>query len=137
MKKIITLFLVLFISIVCVSAYSFPRWKAMPVRVYVPQNQGKYTQLMYKAFGAWQTKSNGMVRFKYVTRQSEADIFVEFVDYVTDCGNESAVGCCHWATRNGFFTQNYIEIGTKESSLTLNNKGKFVKQETGRTNNHL
>jgi len=137
MKKLLILFLAIFVGTICTFGYSFPRWKAMPIHVYVPQNAGKYSALMNKAFNAWQVKSNGLVKFKYVSRQSEADIFVEFVDYVTNCGNESAVGCCHSATRNGFFTQNYIEIGTRESSMTLNRQGKFVKQETGRSNDHL
>jgi predicted Zn-dependent protease len=137
MKKFILLLLVLFLGIYGVFAYSFPRWKVMPLHVYVPQNAGIYSKLMYKAFDAWQQKSGGVVRFKYVTRPSEADIYVEFVDYVTNCGSESAVGCCHSATRNGFFTQNFIEIGTKQTSMTVNRNGKFVKQETGRTNDHL
>lgn len=137
MKKLLTLLILCIIGTIGVFAYSFPRWKTMPLHVYVPQNSGIYTKLMYKAFDAWQQKSGGLVKFKYVTRPNEADIYVEFVDYVHDCGNESAVGCCHSATRNGFFTQNYIEIGTKETSMVVNRNGRFVKQETGRSNDHL
>ena len=137
MKKLLILLSILLIGLPVIFASSFPRWKSMPLHVYVPQNAGRYSALMTKAFSAWQQKSNGIVRFKYVTRPSEADIYVEFVDYVTNCGNESAVGCCHSVTRNGFFTQNYIEIGTKESTLTVNRNGKFVKQESGRSNDHI
>lgn len=137
MKRVLVLCFTVLVGLSAAFAYSFPRWKTMPLHVYVPQNQGVYTKLMYQAFNAWQTKSNGLVRFKYISRPSDADIFVEFVDYVTNCGSESAVGCCHQATRNGFFTQNYIEIGTKEIAMTVNRQGKFVKQETGRSNDHL
>ncbi len=137
MKKFIVLFLTLVVTSLSVFAYTFPRWKTMPLRVYVPQNQGKYTKLMYKAFDAWQTKSNGLVRFKYVTRQSESDIYVAFVDYVKGCNSDGAVGCTYTATRNGFFTQNYIEIGTKETNVKVNSNGKIVKMESGRSDNHL
>ena len=136
MKKLLILFLACIVGTICVSAYSYPRWKSMPLHVYVPQNAGKYTVLMNKAFNAWQDKSGGMIRFKSVSRASDADIYVEFVDYVTNCGSESAVGCCHSATRNGFFTQNYIQIGMKESNVAVKN-GKIVKSESGRTNNHI
>jgi predicted Zn-dependent protease len=137
MKKILALLVLCIIGTACVFAYSFPRWKTMPIHVYVPQNAGIYSKLMYKAFNAWEEKSRGLVRFKYVSRATEADIFVEFVDYVHDCGSESAVGCCHSSTRNGFFEQNYIEIGTKELQMYVNRNGKFVKQEVGRSNDHL
>ena len=137
MKKFLTLLIVCIIGTVSVFAYTFPRWKSMPIHVYVPQNAGIYSKLMNKAFNVWQQKSGGLIRFKYVSRQNDADIYVEFVDYVRNCGSESAVGCCHSATRNGFFTQSYIEIGTKESSMRVNRDGRIIKQETGRTNDHL
>ena len=137
MKKFLILFLALMVTSLSVYAYTFPRWKTMPLRVYIPQNGGNYTKLMYKAFNAWQTKSNGLVRFKFVTRQSESDIYVAFVDYVRGCGSSDAVGCTYTSTRNGFFTQNYIEIGTKETNVKVNGQGKIVKMESGRSNNHL
>lgn len=137
MKKLFVLFLTCIFAILSVSAYTLPRWKSMPIHIYVPQNAGTYSSLMNKAFNEWQQKSGGLVRFKPVLRASDADIYVEFVDYVTNCGSESAVGCCHSAVRNGFFTQNYIQIGTKETSMTINRQGKFVKQESGRSNDHL
>jgi len=136
MKKLFILFSVLIFGITTTFAYNCPRWRDIPIHVYIPE-EGHYSVLMRKAFEEWQHISNGLVRFKYVNRQSDADIFVEFVDYVTDCGSESAVGCAHTYTKNGFFTQSYIEIGTKERSLNVNRDGKFVKQETGRSNDHL
>ena len=109
----------------------------MPVHVYVPQGQGLYTKLMYKAFDAWEKKSNGLVRFKYVTRKNDADVYVEFVDYVKNCSSDKAVGCTYYGDIfKGFYTQNYIEIGTKESSI-LRKNGKIYKQESERTNDHL
>ncbi len=137
MKKFLILSLLLIVGVICAHAYSYPRWRTIPIHVYVPQNAGQYSVLMSKAFNAWQEKSNGLVRFKYVKSAGEADIYVEFVDYVKNCGNESAVGCTHSATRQGFFTQNYIEIGMLESSVTLNRNGKFVKQEARRSINHI
>ena len=136
MKKFILTLSTLIICSTCTFAYTFPRWKTMPLHIYVPQNQGIYTKLMNQAFSAWQNKSGGIIRFKYVNKVNDADIYVEFVDYVTDCQSDNAVGCTHSATHNGFFTQNYIEIGTKETNIFVKN-GKIYKQENGRTNDHL
>ena len=137
MKKLIILCIVTLFCTMSTFAYSYPRWKVSPIRVYIPKNQ-PYTALMYKAFNTWQQKSKNIIRFKYVDRQNESDIYVEFVDYVTDCGSESAVGCAHNATRNGFFTQSYIEIGTKDRpTMKVNSQGKFVKQVSTRSNDHL
>lgn len=128
----------LMFSITTISASNTPRWGKMPIRVYLSQNTGKYASLMYKAFNAWQSKSHGLVNFRYVKRLSEADIYVDFVDNVTNCGTESAVGCCHSSTGyNGFYTQNYIEIKTIDTSFKVDNKGKITKQQTVRSNDHL
>ena len=113
MKKILILFFALLIFAESAFALKHPRWAAMPIRVYVPQ-YGEYSKLMVSAFNAWQNSTNGMVRFKFVPKKSEADIYVTFVDRV-NCSSESAVGCAHYgATRGGFYTQNYIEIGMYE-----------------------
>ena len=109
----------------------------MPIRVYIPSNYGKYGTLMTQAFNAWQIKSNGLVRFKPVRRESEADIYVRFVDYVTGCTSESAVGCTYSANRNGFFTQNYIEIGMKENAVKVDRYGKISKTSATRSNDHI
>ena len=58
---------------------------------------------------------------KYVNKISEADIYVSFVKRV-NCSSESAVGCTHYGVvRNGFFTQNKVEIGIYE--LIYNSDG--------------
>ena len=120
MKKILVLFTVLVIGVMSVFAYSYPRWRTMPIRVYIPE-KGQFSQMAHKAFNAWQEKSNNVVRFKYVNKISEADIYVSFVKRV-NCGSESAVGCTHYGViRNGFFTQNKVEIGIYE--LIYNSDG--------------
>lgn len=135
-KKILILTAVLILFPLSVLSYSYPRWKTLPIHVYVPQGS-KYSSLMVKAFGAWQQKSNNIVRFKYVSRQNEADIYVAFVDYVSGCNSDRAVGCTHSATHNGFFTQNYIEIATKDFSTVVNTQGKITKRKSERSVNHI
>ncbi len=137
MKKLIILLVAIIVTVISVHAYTYPRWRSMPIRVYVPQNNGIYTKLAYKAFNAWQTKSEGIVRFKYVSKPEDSDIYMSFVEYVKSCGSDDAVGCTHYSVNGkGFFTQNYIEIGTKETTVVRKN-GKIYRQEAGRSNNHL
>ena len=135
MKKILILFFALIIYSTSVFAYSYPRWEVMPIKVYIPQ-YGDYSVLMRRAFDAWQQKSDSMVRFKYVSRQNESDIYVDFVDHVTSCNDGNAVGCTVSSTRKGFFTQNYIEIGTLETKM-VNNNGKIQKVEFQRSPEHI
>ena len=135
MRKILSLFFAVILSVSCAFAYSYPRWRSMPVRVYIPQ-YGDYSVLMKRAFGVWQSKSNDTVTFKYVTSQNNADIYVGFVDHVTSCNDGNAVGCTVTGTRNGFFQQNYIEIGTKETKL-LGKNGKIQKVEIKRSPEHI
>lgn len=135
MKKIFILFFALIICSASVFAYSFPRWRSMPIRVYIPQ-YGDYSVLMKRAFNVWQTKSNNIVTFKYVSKQSDADIYVGFVKYVSSCSDGNAVGCTVSATRNGFFTQNYIEIGTRETKM-VNKGGRIQKLEVQRSPEHI
>ena len=135
MKKILILFIAFVFCTFGVFAYSFPRWRSMPIRVYIPQ-YGDYSILMKRAFGVWQTKSNNTVSFKYINGQKDADIYVVFVDYVSSCNDGNAVGCTAMSTRNGFFVQNYIEIGTKETKVVTKN-GKIQKIETQRSPEHI
>lgn len=134
MKKILA-FLVIFITLAgaCFAA-TYPRWRTMPVKVYIPQN-GKYTTLMYKAFNSWQVKSNGVIRFKYTTRANESDIEVMFVNYVKNCSSDNAVGCTHSTTRNGNFTKSVIEIGMKDIAIT--SEGKVIPIKNTRSDNHI
>lgn len=136
MKKLLVLFTVLMLGIMCCYAYSFPRWRSMPIRVYIPE-YGDYTKLMIRAFNDWQRITNNVVCFKRVNKQSESDIYVGFVDYVSTCKDGNAVGCTVYSYRNGFFTQNYIEIGTKESRMSYNKAGKVTKNEDQRSAEHI
>ena len=135
MKKILILFFALIICTASCFAYTYPRWRSMPIRVYIPQ-YGDYTILMKRAFGAWQTASRNTVSFKYVGSQKYSDIYVGFVDYVSSCNDGGAVGCTASTTEDGYFKQNYIEIGTKETRLISEN-GKIKKIETPRSPEHV
>ena len=79
-KRFIVLILILTITLPVFSAEK-PRWVAQPVYVYIPDNYGNYSRLMQQAFMEWEEKSDSLVRFKYTTRPSEADISVQFVDF--------------------------------------------------------
>ena len=120
MKKILILFFAILIFTGSAFALKHPRWAAMPVRVYIPQ-YGEYSKMMVSAFNAWQSTTNGLVRFKYVPKKTEADIVVNFYDKV-ECSSESAVGCTRYGNiHGGFFTQNYVDIGMYE--LIYNSDG--------------
>ena len=126
MKKIILLFITFLIFISVSFALTSPRWMTQPIRVYVPSNTS-YTALMKKAFSTWETKSNGIVKFKYVSKESEAGIVVSFVDFVS-CNSKNAVGCTSYGlVKNGHYTKIYVSIGTKD----------LVQKNKERSQNHL
>lgn len=112
MKKIF-LFFVFLCSMTFAIAAENPRWVAQPIYVYIPEHGG-YSNLMRKAFLAWQEKSDGMVRFKFVTRPSNANISVQFVDQVHNCNSEFAVGCERTTIRRGTYYKSHIEIALKK-----------------------
>lgn len=116
MKRFLLTLLALFtITLSCICAER-ERWVAMPIYVYV-QPYGNYSTYMKKAFQSWETKSNGIVRFKFVTKPTDANIEVEFTDFVSNCNSNHAVGCTQWFYGNrGHFGKAYITIGTKEYS---------------------
>lgn len=120
MKKFLILFFAILIFTGSAFALSYPRWAAMPVRVYIPQ-YGEYSKLMVSAFEAWQKASNNMIRFKFVSKKSESDIHVDFVSKV-NCSSDHAVGCAHYGPlHRGYYTHNYIEIGMHQ--LVFNEDG--------------
>lgn len=135
MRKFLISIVALFLCTISVFAYTYPRWRSMPIRVYIPQ-YGDYSILMKRAFNDWQGKSKNVVVFKYVSNRNDADIYVGFVDYVSSCQDGNAVGCTVHTARNGFFVQNYIEIGTKENTFVSNN-GQLRKQEVKRSAEHI
>lgn len=119
-------FLVTFIALICVSlsclALTYPRWKEMPIKVYVPSGN-KYSELMVKAFNEWQSVSNGIVKFKFVNNQKNSDIYVIFTGRLNVPQNGAhALGLTHYNAKNGYFTQNYIEIDTTKYFGDKSNK---------------
>lgn len=119
-KCLVFLFVFFCLSAVSISAVERPRWISQPIYVYVPE-YGKYTTLMKKAFCAWEEKSNDLVRFKFVSKPSNANIVVKFVNTVQNCNTESAVGCARMATRGGQFYKSQLEIALKHK----NNANKY------------
>jgi len=116
MKKFL-LILLFFLSTATVFSIENPRWVAQPIYVYVPE-YGKYTALMKRAFVAWEEKSNQLVRFRFVNKPSNANINVVFVDHVTNCGSEMAVGCARMTTRGGKYYKSQLEIAMRSKDKT-------------------
>ena len=135
MKKIFLLLTALIILAAGCFAATYPRWKVMPVKVYIPP-YGDYTVLMKRAFSIWESMSNGTIKFKYVARQADSDIYIGFVDHVTACNDGNSVGCAVSTTTNGYFVQNYIEIGTKDTRMVSVN-GKIQKRDVQRSPEHI
>ena len=135
MKKIFVV-LISIITIACCISAERPRWVGQPIYVYVPE-YGNMSVLMKQAFMAWQNQSKQLVRFKFVNSPSNANIEVEFVDFVSDCGDTNhAVGCTEMATRAGQYYKSYVTIGTKEYVRKLKG-GKYTRQMVTRSKNHI
>lgn len=118
MGRFLILFFVLFTFTLSSFAADAQRWVGMPIYVYIPQ-YGNYSKLMQKAFITWEQKSRGTVRFKFVPSPSNANIEVEFTDFVV-CGKPDfdgavAVGCAqNIPGPRGHYAKAYVTIGTKE-----------------------
>lgn len=56
------------------------RWMKQPIKVWVEPSQ--YDSVARQAFSEWQTKSQGLVQFKYVYQEKQGEIKVYFVDYL-------------------------------------------------------
>lgn len=109
-KKIfLCVFILFFMSISTVFAAERPRWVAQPIYVYIP-SLGKYSALMQRAFMAWEEKSDDLVRFKFVSKPSNANIVVKFVKTVKNCNSEFAVGCARMSLRGGQYYHSQLEI---------------------------
>ena len=113
LKKFISLILITILSLPVFSA-EINRWVAQPIYVYIPNNYGKYSKLMQKAFLEWQNVSNEVVRFSFVNKPSNANIHVNFVDIITNCNSPTAVGCCRrYYNVRGHFNKSEIDIAMK------------------------
>lgn len=135
MKKFLFCLLLL-ITITPCFAYESPRWVSQPINVYVPPNYGAFSKWMKQSFIDWQKTSRGLVRFEFVNSSSNANIKVQFVDYVTNCNSPNAVGCAHTRTRGLNYANALITIGTKES-VTINKNGRVYKHEAYRSPNNI
>ena len=117
-KLLLLIFFVIFLTFNMVFAYEYPRWVAQPIYVYIP-NYMNYSSLMRQAFRSWEKASDSLVRFEFVNSSSNANIEVQFVDYVTNCNSGSAVGCAHTFTRGKNYYKSLITIGTKQKQTTV------------------
>lgn len=116
MKKSICTLILLFLSICIAFSAENPRWVAQPIYVYIPQ-YGNYSVLMQNAFLAWQQVSEDLVRFKFVSKPSNANIAVSFVDHINSCGESiNPVGCAHTSIRGGQFYKSKLEIALKQKA---------------------
>ena len=134
MKKIFITLLLIFTSVVCIAAER-PRWVSQPIYVYIPE-YGNMSVLMKQAFLAWENQSKSLVRFKFVPSPSNANIEVEFVDFVASCNDVNAVGCTEQTTRAGQYYKSYITIGTKEYVKDYSN-GSYSRKIVTRSKNHI
>ncbi len=121
MKKILLSIFILLILTLNVFCAERPRWVGLPIYVYIPE-YGKMSRLMQQAFEQWERQSKGVVRFKFVDSPSNANIEVEFVDFVANCNDIHAVGCTEMMTRGGQYYKAYVTIGTKEYIRKYENK---------------
>ncbi len=134
MKKLLILFSVFLVTVLACTAAE-RRWMSQPVHVYIPQN-GNMSAYMKQAFMAWQNLSNSTIRFKFDSSPSSAKIQVEFVEFVTNCSSDNAVGCTHWYERNGKINKAVITIGTKEYLMVRGN-GTITPKKVTRSKEHI
>lgn len=81
MKKLLIVISLLFICAASAFAYSEPRWRLMPLSVYLPEVP--QSAVVEKAYKSWQSSSGGIVRFICGSRNATkrgAHITVEFID---------------------------------------------------------
>ncbi len=133
MKKFLLIIAVLLTVPFCLAAER-PRWVGQPIYVYIPEN-GMMSSLMKQAFSTWQNTSNSLVRFKFVSSPSNANIEVEFVDFV-NCGDGNAVGCTEMTMRAGEYYKAYVTIGTKEYRRDYAG-GRYSRKLVTRTKDHI
>lgn len=135
MKKIFLTVFIIFALSAGVYALEKPRWVGLPIYVYIPQN-GNMSKLMQQAFESWEAQSKNLVRFKFVNSPSNANIEVEFVDFVANCNDVHAVGCTEMATRGGQYYKSYVTIGTKEYIRSMEG-GKYTRKLVERSKDHI
>ena len=113
LKRFFLVVFVLFFAVANAFAAENPRWVGQPIYVYVPSQYGQYSKLMRQGFLAWQEKSDGLVRFKFVSSPNDANIQVKFMKHVENCNSEHAVGCSRMMLRGGNYYKNTLEIAMR------------------------
>lgn len=113
LKKILLICFLLLTSILIGFSAEKPRWIAQPVYVYIPE-YGNMTGYMQKAFIEWENKSDELIRFKFVSKPSNANIKVNFVDHVTNCNSPYAVGCARMSLRAGHYNNCELDIAMQK-----------------------
>ena len=135
MKKFISILTICLLTIMSCFALERPRWVSQPIFVYIPE-YGNMSKLMRQAFDSWQNTSKQLVRFKYLNNPNNANIVVEFVDFVSNCNDVNAVGCTEMSTRGGQYYKAYITIGTKEYIRDYSSGG-YTRKIVTRTKDHI
>jgi predicted Zn-dependent protease len=134
MKKFLIVLSILMFSVASF-AVEKPRWSGQPIYVYVPE-YGNMSNLMKQAFLAWQNRSKNLIRIKFVNSPNNANIEVEFVDFVSNCNDVNAVGCTEMMTRGTEYYKAYVTIGTKEY-VRQNVGGRYVRKLVTRSKDHI
>ena len=135
MKKIFLSLIVLLIITLCSFAAERPRWVGLPIYVYIPE-YGNMSKMMKEAFLSWEEESRSLVRFRFVDSPSNANVEVEFVDFVANCNDVRAVGCTEMVTRAGQYYKSYVTIGTKEY-IRKYEGGKYIRKMVTRSREHI
>ena len=129
------IFLLLSLSLIPCFALEKPRWVGQPIYVYIPEN-GYMSRLMQQAFKTWEKDSKGLVRFKFVKSPTNANIEVEFVDFVANCNDAGSVGCTEMMARGGQYYKSYVTIGTKEYSRKYEGRH-YIRKIVTRSKEHI
>lgn len=132
MKKTLTLFTILILTVTSAFALTKPRWEGRPIKVYIPENEN-YSGLMHDAFLTWQSGTDSAVWFTFLggNKQNEADITVHFVEKNTYCKNTAAVGCTHYKVNpSGFYIHNDIYIASKSVMQLVGDDGTVATKTT-------
>lgn len=69
------------------------KWYKMPVKVWIEESP--YKQTAQKAFSEWQTESNYLVNFTYVSSPKQAQIKLYFVDKINKALSDQNIGLTH------------------------------------------
>lgn len=121
MKKFFILLLIIISGLFLFGVKSFavgkygPSWAKPVIKVYIPDDS--YSGMMQRAFQKWVEKSNGKLKFEYLT-EPPADIEVEFADK-TD-GTDGDIGSYSLTVMGGDIKQAKITIAPNPTENSNN-----------------